>query len=56
MEEWTWHDRGIWTADKVAKGEMGFKGRVCASKWVKRIGSRFLLVIEEEDGAPFIGS
>ena len=20
MEEWTWHDRGIWTADKVAGG------------------------------------
>jgi hypothetical protein len=35
---------------------MGFEGRVCASKWLKRIGNRSLLVIEEEDGTPFIGS
>jgi hypothetical protein len=43
MEEWTWHDRGIWTAEKVAGGEMGFEGRVCASNWLKRIGGRSLL-------------
>jgi hypothetical protein len=35
---------------------MGFEGRVCASKWLKKIGSGSLLVIEEEDGTPFIGS
>ena len=35
---------------------MGFEGRVCASKWLKRIWSRSLLVIEEEDGTPCIGS
>ena len=35
---------------------MGLEGRVSASKWLKRIGNRSLLVIEEEDGTPFIGS
>ena len=35
---------------------MGFEGQVSASKWLKRIGNRSLLVIEEEDGTLFIGS
>ena len=35
---------------------MWFEGRVSAYKWLKRIGGRSLLVIEEEDGTPFIGS
>ena len=54
--EWDWNDKGIWTADRVAGGQMQSDGWVSAAKWLKRIGSRSLLVIEEEDGTPFIGS
>ena len=35
---------------------MESEGTVKASSWLKRIGKRSLLVIEESDGTPFIGS
>ena len=35
---------------------MEYEGSVKASSWLKRIGKRSLLVIEEADGTPFIGS
>jgi hypothetical protein len=53
---WDWDDKGIWTADRVAGREMEFEGRVKASQWLKRIGNRSALVIEEADGTPFIGN
>ena len=53
---WDWDDNGIWTADRVAGQEMEYEGSVKASSWLKRIGKRSLLVIEEMDGTPFIGS
>ena len=55
-EMWSWDDKGIWTADRVASGMMEHEGRILASKWLKRISSRSVLAIEEEDGTPFIGS
>ena len=55
-EEWDWNDKGIWTADRVAGGQMDHDGSVLASSWLKRIGFRSQVVIEEEDGTPFIGS
>jgi hypothetical protein len=54
--EWDWDDRGIWTADRVAGRSMEFEGRVSAASWLKRIGRSSLIVIEEADGTPFIGS
>ena len=53
---WDWDDKGIWTADRVAGNEMESEGSVKASSWLKRIGKRSLLVIEELDGTPFIGN
>ena len=56
LSEWTWDDKGIWTADRVAGGEMESEGRISAKKWLTRISARAPLVIQEEDGSPFIGS
>jgi len=55
-EDWCWDDIGIWTADRVASSNMQCDGRVSAAKWLKRIGKRSLVVIEEEDGTPYIGN
>jgi hypothetical protein len=54
--KWDWDDRGIWTADRVAGRSMECEGRISAAAWMKRIGRSSLLVIEEADGTPFIGS
>jgi hypothetical protein len=54
--KWTWDDKGIWTADRVAGGNMPYECTVRAAKWLKKIGSRSLVVLEELDGTPFIGS
>ncbi len=35
---------------------MAFECTVGAAHWLKRIGSRSKVVIEEKDGTPFIGS
>ena len=35
---------------------MEYEGSVKASLWLKRIGKKSLLAIEEEDGLPFIGN
>ena len=35
---------------------MEYEGRVSAAAWLKRIGRSSLLVIEEDDGIPYIGS
>jgi hypothetical protein len=53
---WSWDDRGIWTADRVAGGNMAYECTVGAAKWLKKISSKSLVVIEELDGTPFIGS
>jgi hypothetical protein len=54
--EWSWDDKGIWTADRVAGREMEAEGWLSASAWLKRVGASSLVVIEESDGTPFIGS
>ncbi len=53
---WPWDDKGIWTADRVAGKNMKAECSVRASRWLKRIGSRSMAVIEELDGTPYIGS
>ncbi len=53
---WSWDDKGIWTADRVVGGHMAFECTVGAAHWLKRIGSRSRVDIEEMDGTPFIGS
>ncbi len=55
-ESWTWDDIGIWTADRVAGRNMSSECSVSAARWLKRIGAKSLVVIEEADGTPFIGS
>jgi hypothetical protein len=54
--QWSWDDKGIWTADRVAGKSMQSECSVSASRWLKRIGARSNAVIEELDGTPFIGS
>ena len=53
---WTWNDIGIWTADRVAGRNMISETSVKVGRWLKRIGANSLVVIEELDGTPFIGS
>ena len=37
--KWSWDDKGIWTADRVAGGNMSYECTVGAAKWLKKIGS-----------------
>jgi hypothetical protein len=53
---WSWDDIGIWTADRVAGRDMTSETSLKAGCWLKRIGAKSLVVIEETDGTPFIGS
>ncbi len=54
--KWSWDDKGIWMADRVAGGIMSYECTVGAARWLKRISARSMVVIEEKDGTPFIGS
>ncbi len=56
QEDWNWEDIGIWTADRVAGKNMQSDGKISAAEWLKRIGKRSWVVIEEADGTPYIGN
>ena len=43
--KWSWDDKGIWTADRVAGGFMSYECTVGAAKWLKRISARSKVVI-----------